>query len=48
MLSIKQIDSLKYKSTAIQGCSYEGAFPVVTPRNIKAWRYNYKDHKLYK
>ncbi|HEY0842421.1 tyrosine-type recombinase/integrase [Methylotenera sp.] len=43
MLTIKQIDSLKPKEQQYKVADMAGLYLVVTPRNIKSWRYNYKD-----
>lgn len=43
MLTIKQIDSLKPKAHQYKVADMAGLYLVVTPRNIKSWRYNYKD-----
>lgn len=43
MLTIKQIDSLKPKAQQYKVADMAGLYLVVTPRNIKSWRYNYKD-----
>lgn len=43
MLTIKQIDSLKAKAQQYKVADMAGLYLVVTPRNIKSWRYNYKD-----
>ncbi|PPC95675.1 MAG: integrase [Methylotenera sp.] len=43
MLTIKQIDSLKPKAQQYKVSDMAGLYLVVTPRNIKSWRYNYKD-----
>ena len=49
MLTIKQIDSLKPKAQQYKVADMAGLYMVVTPRNIKSWRYNYKDtHGKYK
>lgn len=48
MLTVKQIDALKPKTQQYKVADMEGLYLVVTPRNIKSWRYNYKDATGYK
>lgn len=42
MLTSKQIDSLKPKDRQYKVADAEGLYLVVTPRNAKSWRYNYR------
>lgn len=48
MLTNKQIDSLKPKDKQYKVTDAKGLYLMVTPRNIKSWRYNYKDAEGYK
>lgn len=48
MLTTKQIEALKPKDKQYKVTDAKGLYLVVTPRNIKSWRYNYKDFEGYK
>ena len=47
MLTTKQIEALKPSNKQYKVTDMHGLYLMVTPRNIKSWRYNYKDADGY-